>query len=157
GATVVVVDNDSGDGSLDTLRRGAGDWPWVRLLAAPANRGFAAGNNIALRPLLKDADSPEFVWLLNPHTVLRPRAAVAVRQCLERRPRVGIGGSRLEDPDGSPQPSAFRFPSASGEFLGTFRLGALDRLARGRLVAPPPPAPAGPADWVSGASLMLRR
>jgi N-acetylglucosaminyl-diphospho-decaprenol L-rhamnosyltransferase len=158
-ARALVVDNASGDGSLEALRAGvaAAGWPWVRLLATHANRGFAAGNNVALRQLLASPDPPEFLWLLNPDTLVRPGALAALRRCLERRPRVGIVGSQLEHPDGTPQHSAFHFPSAPGEFLGTFRLGALDRLARRWLVAPPPPAPAGPADWVSGASLLVRR
>lgn len=45
-AAVVVVDNASTDGSAAMLRR---DFPWVRLIAAPRNVGFTAGNNLALR------------------------------------------------------------------------------------------------------------
>src|SRR5205085_405024 len=131
----------SGDGSLEALRRGvaAAGWPWVTLQSAPANRGFAAGNNAALRPLLAAPEPPGFLWLLNPDTLVRPGALAALRGVLERRPRVGIVGSQLEHPDGTPQHSAFHFPSVAGEFLGTFRLGRLDRLARRWLVAPPPP------------------
>lgn len=158
-ATVVVVDNASGDGSLDTLRHGiaSAGWPWVTLLSAPNNRGFAAGNNVGLRHLLAAPEPPEFFWLLNPDTVVRPGALAALRTVLQRRARVGIVGSRLEHPDGTPQHSAFNFPSVPGEFLGSFRFGPLDRLARRWLVAPSPLAPAGPVGWVSGASLLVRR
>ena len=54
---VWVVDNASGDGSLELLRR---DFPWVRTIANPTNDGFAGGNNVALREI----DTP-FVALLN--------------------------------------------------------------------------------------------
>ena len=34
---------------------------------------------------------------------------------MDARPDVGIAGSRLEDPDGTPQISAFRFHSVGSE------------------------------------------
>jgi GT2 family glycosyltransferase len=54
---VWVVDNASGDGSLELLRR---DFPWVRTIANPTNDGFAGGNNVALREI-----ATPFVALLN--------------------------------------------------------------------------------------------
>jgi GT2 family glycosyltransferase len=54
---VWVVDNASGDGSLELLAR---DFPWVRTIANPTNDGFAGGNNVALREL-----ATPFVALLN--------------------------------------------------------------------------------------------
>ncbi|HSJ32924.1 MAG TPA: glycosyltransferase, partial [Longimicrobiales bacterium] len=43
---VVVVDNDSSDGSADMV---AQSFPGVRLIRAGRNLGFAGGNNLALR------------------------------------------------------------------------------------------------------------
>src|SRR6266508_3778244 len=54
---VWVVDNASGDGSLELLAR---DFPWVRTIANPTNDGFAGGNNVALREI-----ATPFVALLN--------------------------------------------------------------------------------------------
>ena len=54
---VWVVDNASGDGSVELLRR---DYPWVRVFANQRNDGFAGGNNLALRAV----DTP-YVALLN--------------------------------------------------------------------------------------------
>ena len=54
---VWVVDNASGDGSVELLRR---DFPWVRVFANQRNDGFAGGNNLALR----EVDTP-YVALVN--------------------------------------------------------------------------------------------
>ena len=62
-----VVDNASSDGSVALLRR---DYPWVRVIEAGANLGFAGGNNRALREvttpyavLLNNDAVPEPSWL----------------------------------------------------------------------------------------------
>ena len=64
---VWVVDNASSDGSRELLAR---DYPEVRVLANPDNRGFAGGNNTALREvttpfavLLNNDATPEPDWL----------------------------------------------------------------------------------------------
>jgi GT2 family glycosyltransferase len=66
-AAVWVVDNASTDGSLELL---ADRFPWVRVIANPANDGFAGGNNVALREvetpfaaLLNNDARPEPAWL----------------------------------------------------------------------------------------------
>ena len=43
---VVVVDNDSTDGSAERIER---DFPAVKLVRAGANLGFAGGNNLGFR------------------------------------------------------------------------------------------------------------
>ncbi len=66
-AHVWVVDNASSDGSRELLAR---DFPEVRVLANPDNRGFAGGNNTALvevttpyAVLLNNDATPEQDWL----------------------------------------------------------------------------------------------
>jgi N-acetylglucosaminyl-diphospho-decaprenol L-rhamnosyltransferase len=76
---------------------------------------------------------------------------------MDHRPDVGIAGSRLENPDGTSQRSAFRFPSVLGEVEDGMRFGPVSRLLRRRLVAPPAPERATPTDWVAGASMIVRR
>ena len=120
------------------------------------NGGFASGNNAAIRPALEGADPPRYVLLLNPDTIVRPGALKALVEFMEGRPDVGIAGSRLEDPDGTPQRSAFRFPSVLGELEGgEFRPG-LPAPARWVVVPPVPEGP-GPIDWVAGACMIIRR
>ena len=67
-AEVVVVDNDSGDGFADELRR---THPDVRLVANPENVGFARGVNRGLAVARGRA-----IALLNPDTTVEPGGEV---------------------------------------------------------------------------------
>src|SRR5690348_3396744 len=72
--TVTVVDNGSTDDSLAMLRA---EFPNVRTIAATRNRGFAGGNNLALRALLAELPpgetrAHEYVALLNTDLFLAP-------------------------------------------------------------------------------------
>ena len=53
--TVLVVDNDSSDGSAGMVRH---EFPSVQVLELPENRGFAGGNNAGLRALGFEAVNP---------------------------------------------------------------------------------------------------
>jgi GT2 family glycosyltransferase len=154
---VVVVDSASGDGSVEQLRGAIEGSGWVELLPLAVNRGFAAGNNAALHRLFALPTPPEYYLLLNPDTVVRPGAVRNLADFLDRHPRVGLAGSRLENPDGSPQRSVFRFPGLLSELEGGLRLGLATRLLAGFVLHQPVPDRPGPADWLSGASLMVRR
>jgi N-acetylglucosaminyl-diphospho-decaprenol L-rhamnosyltransferase len=157
---VVVTDGASPDDSVPQLRQAIADnaWGgWISLQPLPKNGGFAYGNNEAIRPALAGGDPPDYVLLLNPDTVVRLGAIGALLQFMDANPGVGIAGSRLEDPDGTPQRSAFRFHSAPAEFENTFRLGLVSRLMHDRVVAPDVPQAACQMDWVSGASMIVRR
>ncbi len=160
GRRVVVTDNASGDGSVDRIAGAIADegWGgWVELMPLATNGGFSSGNNAAIRPALAGDDPPRYVLLLNPDTVARPGAIAALLDFLAARPEVGLAGSRLEDPDGTPQYSAFPFPSILGELDVTLRLGFVTKLLRARVGEPSAPEEARRVDWVAGASLMVRR
>lgn len=157
---VVVTDNASGDDSVGRLAaavRGHGWSPWATVMPLPRNGGFAWGNNEAIRPALRSADPPDYVLLLNPDTLVRPGGVVALLAFMEAHPAAGIAGSRLEDPDGRPQRSAFRFPGVMSELETGVRLSVVSRALSRFVVAPPPPGAACKVDWVAGASMMIRR
>jgi GT2 family glycosyltransferase len=158
GARAIVVENGSGDGSDrvigEAIRREG--WQWASLVVSPTNLGFASGNNIALRQVLAAPDRPEYVHLLNPDTILKPGALRELIAFLDAHPSVGIAGSRLEDLDGTPQASAFRFPSLVSELDSGLRLGIVTRLLSRWIVAPPPRDEEAATDWVCGASMLVR-
>lgn len=157
---VVVTDNASGDGSAERIARAIEEEhmaSWAQLMALPSNGGYAYGNNAAIRPALASATPPEFVLLLNPDTVLRPRAIQALVEFMRAHPNCGIAGSRLEDPDGTPQCSAFNFPSPWSELDRGLQLGIVARLLEPKLVRRPIPDQACVVDWVAGASMLVRR
>ncbi|HET6251998.1 MAG TPA: glycosyltransferase family 2 protein [Tepidisphaeraceae bacterium] len=160
GAKVVITDNLSGDDSVKQIANAIeqnGWQSWASLLSLSRNGGFAYGNNAGIRPAVESADPPDYVLLLNPDTVVRPNALTALLEFMDVNPKVGIAGSRLEHPDGTPQRSAFRFHSVCSEFESGMRLGIVSRIFRSRIVAPPVPENACATDWVAGASMIIRR
>lgn len=161
GVRVSLVDGKSPDDSVAKLTaaiadNGWGDWCDFRPL--PTNGGFAFGNNEAIRPYLAEsADKPDLIYLLNPDTLVRPGAIQTLLAFMDARPDVAIAGSRCEDPDGTPQSSAFRFHGIASEFEMAARFGPISRLLNGWIVAPPPRDDEHQVDWVVGASMMIRR
>lgn len=159
-ARVIVTDNQSPDDSVATLKAAVtkNHWDaWATIQPLPRNGGFAYGNNAAIGPALQSPNPPDYVLLLNPDTIIRLGAIRALVDFMDAHPNVGIAGSRLEDPDGTPQRSAFRFPSVASEFERGIRIGLVTKILSHRVVAPPVPGGPGPSDWVAGASMIVRR
>lgn len=160
GTRVIVTDNASGDGSVEKIQaaietEGWGDWASLQPLER--NGGFAYGNNAAIRPVVESPNPPPYILLLNPDTIVRPGALKALVDFMDSHPDVGIAGSRLEDPDGTPQRSAFRFHSILSELDFGLRLGIVTKLLSNWVVAPPVSDEVGQTDWVAGASMIVRR
>lgn len=160
GTRVIVVDNASPDDSVERIRaaiRAEGWSGWASLMPLDRNGGFAFGNNAAIRAVLAAAEPPAYVFLLNPDTVARPGAVGALVEFMEAHADVGIAGSRLEDPDGQVQSSAHRVHSPLTELENGARLGIVSRLLANRIVSPPVQDTPHRCDWVSGASMIVRR
>lgn len=101
---IVVVDNDSADGSLELI--GAAH-PDVRLIDAGGNLGFAAGNNLALR----DCDS-DYVLLLNSDAQVEAGTLDSMILALRENPQVGaVSGRVVNASDGADQDYPCRFPT----------------------------------------------
>lgn len=157
---VVVVENDSQDDSAEVLRAAIderGFEEWVELRVMPRNGGFAYGVNAGVQPALTGEDPPDAFLLLNPDTYVRPGAIRALTDGLTSDPAVGMVGSRVEDPDGTPQHSRFRFPNIGNELDTGLRLGIVHRLLGDRVTCPPIVDEPHDIDWLSGASMMVRR
>jgi GT2 family glycosyltransferase len=86
---VVVVDNGSSDGSVTLIRE---RYPWVRLVELPENRGFAAGNNVAL-PFCRG----RYIVTLNNDTAADPGWLEELAAVADARPDVGMVASRICD------------------------------------------------------------
>lgn len=63
---VIVVDNNSFDGSIEYLKEKFSSNPAVKLIASPINLGFAKANNLGA----KEAKG-EYLLILNPDTILQ--------------------------------------------------------------------------------------
>jgi GT2 family glycosyltransferase len=75
--------------------------PTITFISSAANRGFAGGNNVALKPLL-DASVDGYVCLFNNDMVIAPTAISALVHRIERESGLGaVGGVILDytEPD----------------------------------------------------------
>ena len=157
--SVVVVDNASNDYSVKKIKKALKDnsWQsWVKIVESHINGGFAHGNNQAIRPAIKSSNPPSYILLLNPDTIIRQGALKKLVEFMEENPQAGIAGSRLENPDGSAQCSAFRFPTIISELDAGLRLGVVSKLLSSSIVAPPVSENICQTDWVAGASMIVR-
>ena len=149
---LIVLDNDSKDGSVEMLQA---EFPDIALIVSPVNLGFGAGCNQAYRQA-----RGEFILLLNPDTEVIDHALDGLLAVMRSRPRAGIIGPRLVHTDRS-------FQRDSGGALPTLANVSWNYLFLQHLLprrlAPPPlflegdPQGLLPIDWVSGASMLLRR
>jgi GT2 family glycosyltransferase len=156
---VIVTDNASGDGSAEELAEVTEPLDWCTFMPLPKNGGFAYGNNEAIRAGLdgKFGDVPEYVWLLNPDTLVRSGAIAELVKFMDAHPDVGIAGGRTLDREGEVYPSAFRLPTVAGEVESVLRFGPATKLLWGRRTTLPIPDEPTPVGWVAGASMMVRR
>ncbi|MCO6392311.1 glycosyltransferase [Aliihoeflea aestuarii] len=157
---IVVADNASPSQDMKSLREAAIERDWgdrVTLVEHSENRGFSAGNNGAIEVADALFGPSRLYLLLNPDTRVRTGAVARLATFLDENPNAGIAGSRLEDPDGTPQACAFRFPGVASELESTIRVGPFTRLLENWRVAPDMPDRPSRIDWVSGASLMVKR
>ncbi|MFO7323050.1 MAG: glycosyltransferase family 2 protein [Chloroflexota bacterium] len=84
---VIVVDNASTDGSQALLKT---DYPWVKLVELPANRGFTGACNAGIR-----AATGDYIALLNNDTEVAPDWVAAVADTFERYPDAGSVASKM--------------------------------------------------------------
>lgn len=145
---LLVLDNDSGDGSpaeLERLRGELGLGEALRVIALTRRRGKAENDT----RLLQEARG-EHCLLLNEDSELRPGAASALVAALDADPRAGAAGARLLDPDGRSRPSAWRLPG-----VGTALAQAL--LAHRLLVTQSRGERVRRVGWAQSAALLVRR
>ena len=127
----IVVDNASSDHTPEIIAR---DFSGVKLIANKENLGFARANNVGLR-----VSTGKYIHFLNPDTEVHPGAFSTILEFMEGHPKVGIAGTRIVNPDGSPQPSVEkRYP---GQRHAREELKGLQ----------------GDIAWVVGASIIARR
>jgi N-acetylglucosaminyl-diphospho-decaprenol L-rhamnosyltransferase len=155
GRRALVIDNGSGDGSADEIQAAIDEngWGgWARLIASPVNGGFAAGNNLGFQ-----AEHARAYLLLNSDARLLPGTIDRLLASLEKHPRAGLIGPRLQGPDGEAQVSCFRYRTPISEMLAAAGTGALDRLFSRFVVSAGLFEEPVEADWVSFACILIRR
>ncbi len=104
---VIVVDNQSTDGSVEMLRQ---KFPEVKLIANQHNPGFSIANNQGLA-----IAEGEYILFLNPDTLVAEDCFESSLNEMDAQPKVGALGVRMLDGSG-------RFLPESKRGLPTFRV-----------------------------------
>jgi N-acetylglucosaminyl-diphospho-decaprenol L-rhamnosyltransferase len=147
----VVVDNGSGDGTVDLVRE---RFPAVRVIESE-NRGLSAGWNTGVR-----ATASEHVLLLNADAWLLDGALTALVAAADRHPRAAAIGPRLENTDGTLQRSVRGYPTAwrlATEYLYLRKLAPRSRALNAFYGAGFDHAREREVEWLMGACLLIRR
>jgi GT2 family glycosyltransferase len=151
--SVVVVDQASDARQRMALER---RYPAVTWLSREDNLGFGAGANFAVRH-----GSGDYLYFINPDAVAAPGAVSTLAGWLEAHPTVAVAGSLVRNTDGSIQGSARSFPTVSTVVAGRSswltRRFPTNRWSRRNVLSGPDVREAVTVDWVSGASMMIRR
>lgn len=108
---VIVIDNASTDSSAEMVKS---DFPQVKLIENPVNRGFAAANNQGL--VITKA---RYVLLLNSDTLILDNAITEMVSFADANLEAAVVGCRVLNQDRSLQPTCFMFPSILNMLLST--------------------------------------
>ena len=115
---IVVVDNDSQDGSYEYLVEHATD---CQVIQSGENRGYAAGNNVGIRYALEH--QADYVCILNNDVEVEPDFLTKLVQYMESAPDVGMAGRWCTNlPSGT--------PSNRQGFLSVLARGVLSHCCR---------------------------
>jgi GT2 family glycosyltransferase len=148
---ITVVDNASGDGSVDLVRT---EFPRVRVIANSRNAGFGAAHNQALR------EARGRYWLaLNSDAAPAEGSLATLRDAMDADPSVAVAGPRLRYPDSSVQPSRRRFPTVATLFMESTQLQRVcpdNQVLRSYYVQDRSDDEPQDVDWLVGACLCLR-
>lgn len=131
---VAVVDNGSGDDSVDKIKHEYSD---LELIENPTNVGFARGCNCGIKRAM--AIEADYVWLLNNDTIVDPNALSAMVNLAEEDVSVAAVGASVY---------SMKEPHVLQVWGGGQINSWLGRSAH-RLIP-------GPIEYITGASMLLR-
>lgn len=179
---VVVVDNYSGDGSVELVREmfpqvnpvgldaaaasGAKDLAekkytienlsnGVKLIASKENLGHHKGNNLGIKN-----SSGKYVLIMNSDIALFDDAIDKMHRFMESHPEAALVGPRLKNPDGTIQNSCMRFPHLFTPFYRRTFLSRFDFAKKelaSYLMSDFDHQSTRTVDWILGACEMVRR
>lgn len=115
---IIVVDNDEVKSIESRLKE---KYPKVNYIASPGDLGYGKGNNLGI----KDA-SGEYVFILNPDTVVRKGTIDKLVDFIHKNKKVGIVAPTLEDGEGNVYP--LQGTSELTPLRGIFGLSFLNKL-----------------------------
>jgi GT2 family glycosyltransferase len=149
---IVVVDNNSEDDTISMIEK---DWPSVRLVRNPVNRGVAPARNQIFR-----MSEREFVIILDVDTEVHAGSLDALVRTMRAHPDAGIAGPKLVYGDGRLQHSCRPFPSPwniaiEGAFLRDWF--PRSRFVKEYTMEDWDHGELREVDWMYGAALIIRK
>lgn len=136
---LLVIDNGSRPGSVDTIRRACPD---VAILETGENLGYAGGNNVGLREAV--AQDAEFCLVLNNDMEVDPPMLRRMIEAAREDPDLGILGPRVYRMD---RPEELFYPGWRIDWR---------RWLFHRVAADPSPPELADVDYVQGCALLVR-
>lgn len=142
---LLIFDNNSTDGSQAYIKEHAKKEPSMKAIFNTQNIGFTKGNNTASQKA-----KGEYLLFLNSDTEVLDNGFLKMVDYLRQHKHIGVLGGKMQNEDGSNQPSAGRFlnlVSVLFMLLGAEKIGLL-RFC---------PSTITQVDWVSGGFMMIKK
>lgn len=140
---VIVLDNQSTDGSLETIRE---TYPEVQIIKLKENLGYAGNNNVGIRLALEQG--AEWILVLNDDTVLDSACLSSLMHVAMSDPVIGIAGPMVYHFD---EPDVIQSAGGMlGKYWESIHLGK-DEPDRGQFQSP------HTVEWISGCAILVRR
>jgi GT2 family glycosyltransferase len=145
---VLVIDNNSTDGTTKTVRK---YFPKIKIIKNRTNKGFAAAVNVGIK------NSHGDVLLLNPDTLITDNMLQVLANTAYKSKSIACVAPKILNSDGTLQPNCGNFPTAGNIFLDRLApfngLTSKSELIRKASYYEQEQYP----DWVSGTCMYIKR
>jgi GT2 family glycosyltransferase len=88
---IVVVDNDSQDGTEQCVRK---QYPFITVIQTHANLGYAGGTNIGIREVIRK-NNADYIFLLNPDAFVKPTCISELVRMMQDDGSVGMASPKI--------------------------------------------------------------
>jgi hypothetical protein len=145
---IITVDNASTDDSIRAISNSKfliSNKDSIKIIESKENLGFSKGCNLGA----KDAKG-EYLLFLNSDTEIKDQGFLKMVDYLKKNEQIGVLGGALKNENGTSQASAGKFYNLLALFLAMIGLERVGFLRES-------PKRIKKVDWVSGASLMIKK
>jgi len=139
---IIVLDNQSTDGSVDAIRAAFAD---VQIINLMTNLGYAGNNNVGIEAAIRQG--ADWILVLNEDTILDPNCLAELIKVGESDPRIGIVGPMVYHYD---EPTIIQ---SAGGMLGKYWQS--QHLGKNEPDCGQFPTPHR-VEWISGCALLIR-
>ena len=152
---IIVIDNHSEDGSVETLKN---RFPQLTIVDSGRNGGFAFGNNVGAK-----LAGGKYLLLLNNDREVKDGMLDALYQFAEKTPEVGILGCQALDRNGIELPIAHKYENLKRIWLQSYVKPILEKMGLQRKLVKLAEhkddgvAEFTSAEWIAGSAMFIKR